>query len=92
MDVYTVRDNLKNTIAGKKLLLSKIRNDNSMHCVVQTTTIIMLNISITELETILADVEQCCVNATNDSWAISPDRSGGAFTDAEELERHRNNW
>ena len=81
--IYTVRDNLKNTIAGKEQMLAeKIdRNEhgwfNSTSEIVSTrATIEFLKINIDELKKILADVEKCCEKATADSW-IGVDRQGG---------------
>jgi hypothetical protein len=55
MDVYQLRDNLKNTIKNKRELLVDISDDSSDDLVAQ-----FLNINIDELERILVDVEICC--------------------------------
>lgn len=69
MDIYTVRNNLKNTIAGKELLLAELEKTES-----PATAFVQLNLS--ELRAILADVEKCCEKATEDSWALNPERMG----------------
>ena len=39
--------------------------------------------NLDELNKILADVEVCCNQATDQSWRDNPDRMGGQFTDEE---------
>lgn len=73
MDIYTVRDNLKNTIAGKEFLLLEFGKDDN---IVAKTTVHYININLAELRVILADVEKCCENATNASWESNPERMG----------------
>ena len=59
MDIFTVRDNLKNTILGKEMLLEKFSNSvNREHQLVCD----FLTLNLTELKTILTDVETCCGN------------------------------
>jgi len=92
MNIYTVRDNLRNTIAGKESLLATY-NDPSFsatHRLVKEAMVEYLTLNIDELKRILQDVEVCCEKATADSWAINPDRTGGAFTQ-EEIDRS-SNW
>lgn len=67
MDVYQLRDNLKNTIKNKRELLVDISDD----LVAQ-----FLNINIEELERILVDVEICCEQSTRASWISNPERMG----------------
>lgn len=93
MNIYTVRDNLRNTIAGKAELLAQWEvastwKDSDKKFV--NETIQYLKINIDELRRILADVEQCCEKATADSWARNPDRMGGQFTQ-DEINR-ANEW
>ena len=83
MNIYTVRDNLKNTIAGKEQMLAeKIeRNEqgwfnSTSEIVANRATIEFLKVNIDELKKILADVEVCCEKATADSWR-GVDRQGG---------------
>ena len=71
MNVYQVRDNLKNTIKNKRELLVDISDDSSDDLVAQ-----FLNINIDELERILIDVEICCEQPTRDSWISNPERMG----------------
>ena len=71
MNVYQVRDNLKNTIKNKRELLVGISDDSSDNLVAK-----FLNINIDELERILVDVEICCEQSTRDSWISSPERMG----------------
>lgn len=84
MNIYTVRDNLKRTIAGKEKYLAeweavKASADPMMH----QTIIGMLKINIDELKRILADVEQCVAKDVEQSWRDNPDRMGGQFTEDE---------
>lgn len=57
MDIYTVRDNLVNTINGKKKLVVEL--ESQPNSLVANTTIDFLKLSISELSKILNDVEQC---------------------------------
>ena len=57
MNIHIVRDNLKNTIAGKEKMLESVREGGTT--TVSHTIIHMLNINIDELKKILADVEKC---------------------------------
>lgn len=86
MDIYTVRDNLKNTIAGKEKLLAKQwdnmafgdpswQSDVAKQMAIKTTTEFLI-LNIDELKKILADVEICCEKALHDSWTISPEQMG----------------
>ena len=64
MDVYQLRDNLKNTIKNKRELLVDISEESSDDLVAQ-----FLNININELERILVDVEICCEQSrVLESW------------------------
>ncbi|HWZ22631.1 MAG TPA: hypothetical protein VNW06_08255 [Cytophagaceae bacterium] len=56
MDIYTVRDNLKNTIAGKELLLNSFKDSH--------TSAAFIELNLKELKAILADIEICCQNKT----------------------------
>jgi hypothetical protein len=63
MNIQTVRDNLKNTIAGKEQHLKTLNGDliagDYVDRTVTKTTIEFLKINIGELKRILQDVEQC---------------------------------
>jgi hypothetical protein len=86
MNIQTVADNLRVTIAGKEEYLAEWNNADITETadrIHRATIVGMLTINIDELKRILQDVEQCCEKATADSWALNPDRSGGAFTDEE---------
>jgi len=92
MNIYTVRDNLKNTIAGKvkhqvelEYALTLATTGERMALI---ATVEFLKINIDELKRVLADVEQCLpdefANMRNEaSWVTNPDRSGGQFTQDE---------
>ena len=89
MNIYTVAENLRKTIAGKEKYLSECKEaldkgitKTEVHISLFTTHE-FLRVNIAELKRILADVETCCEKATEDSWALNPDRMGGAFTDEE---------
>ena len=83
MNIYTVRDNLKNTIASKEQMLAE-KIDRKEHgwfnstseIVANRATIEFLEVNIDELKKILADVEKCCETATANSW-VGVDRQGG---------------
>ena len=101
MNIYTVRDNLRNTIAGKEKHLAGLQecirgldalDDQGDTWFRATVTVEFLAINIDELKRILADVEVCCEQATQDSWATNPDRSGGQFTQDEIYNPERTSW
>ena len=71
MDVYQLRDNLKNTIKNNRELLVARSDDLSEDLVAQ-----FLKINIDELERILVDVEICCKQSTRESWISNPERMG----------------
>ncbi len=93
MNIHTVAQNLRNTIAGKEKMLAECEAKVAFQYHPQRlergeemamyATIDFLKININELKRILQDVEKCCEKATADSWALNPDRSGGAFTQDE---------
>jgi cell fate (sporulation/competence/biofilm development) regulator YlbF (YheA/YmcA/DUF963 family) len=86
MNIQTVAQNLRNTIAGKEKYLSEIyeqREADKGDDLVSFVTAQMLEVNIGELKRILADVEVCCEKATYNSWKENPDRSGGQFTQDE---------
>jgi hypothetical protein len=71
MNIHTVRDNLKTTIAGKEALLAEYENQSEKMVIAG-----MLRVNIDELKRILKDVEVCCEQATEASWALNPERMG----------------
>jgi hypothetical protein len=100
MNIHTVRDNLKNTIAGKEKMLKDIKfnmafGDGSWQSDIGKqmalhATIEFLEINIDELKRILKDVEGCVAKDVEQSWRDNPDRSGGQFTQ-EEID-NANRW
>jgi len=71
MNIHIVRDNLVKTIAGKEELLRDYR------CLREPSAVRdYLEINIDELKRILADVEVCCEQAIEASWALNPERMG----------------
>ncbi len=80
MNIYTVRDNLKNTIAGKEKLLEEYQKARKLATMAEDLALYAtsetLKINIDELKRILKDVEVCCEKATEASW-IGVDRQGG---------------
>ena len=86
MNINTVRENLRNTIAGKELALQGYKNDAAEgfgHGVAMQATIHFLQINIDELKRILTDVELCLNHEAANSWANDVDRQGGSFTNEE---------
>jgi len=92
MNIQTVRDNLKNTIASKEKYQEELAIAAQTAEFPETTAIdamvMMLEINIDELKRILQDVEQCVKKESDDSWITNPDRMGGSWT-AEELDPNR---
>lgn len=91
--IYTVRDNLKNTIKGKEVYIQELAEkaefavfpkNLAYHAMTE-----MLDLNITELKNILAHVEICCNQASEASWQGDVDRMSGAFTQ-DEIDRSRN--
>ena len=86
MNIQTVVQNLKDTIAGKEKYLSEVyeaRELNKGSDIASYAVAEFLEINIDELKKILADVEQCVRLQVEASWVSSPDRSGGQFTQDE---------
>ena len=82
MNIYTVRDNLKNTIAGKEKYLAECNDaldkgitSTGVHIALDATKE-FLAINIDELKRILADVEVCCEQHSEMGWMINPERMG----------------
>lgn len=72
MNVYQLRDNLKNTIKNKRELLVATSVVSFDDLVVR-----FLKLNIDELERILDDVEMCCdEHSTRESWISNPERMG----------------
>ena len=93
MNIQTVAENLRRTIAGKvkhevelEYALSLATSGERMAL---TATLAYLQINIGELKRILQDVEQCAKQAADDSWITNPDRMGGGGWTADELDPNR---
>ena len=78
MNIQTVAENLKRTIASKEMLLATYENPEvkAYPKAVRETMSTMLEINIAELKDILNDVEVCCNQALEASWALNPERMG----------------
>ncbi len=83
MNIYTVRDNLKQTIRGKELLLEQYQKASLRALELDTPDRItiaamsgFLSTKLEELRNILKDVEICCEQARAASWEINPERMG----------------
>jgi len=82
MNIYQVRDNLKQTIAGKEAYLFDIQKERTMvglrdgEGMALSAVAQFLEININELKVILFDVEQCCEQYNLMSWEINPERMG----------------
>ena len=86
MNIETVAENLRATIAGKEQMLAEfesttLRAGANLEAVYATKEFLKLNID--ELQRILKDVEQCVKKESDDSWITNPDRMGGCFTEDE---------
>jgi len=79
MNIQTVADNLRNTIAGKEAMLNTLNSRR----IIDKGAVHYLEINIDELKRILQDLESCVAKEVEQSWRDNPDRSGGAFTDEE---------
>jgi hypothetical protein len=96
MNIQTVRDNLKNTIAGKEELLAVFTKPENYDWLPQPDKTArdavnaFLKVNIGELKRILQDVESCVAKDVEQSWRDNPDRSGGQFTQ-EEID-NANRW
>ncbi len=92
MNIQTVAQNLRNTIAGKEKHLAGLQecirgldalDDQGDTWFRATVTVEFLAINIDELKRILEDVEQCVAKDVEQSWRDNPDRMGGQFTQEE---------
>ena len=85
MNIQTVAQNLRNTVAGKEMLLDSYKNPsvNPYPKFVKEAMIDFLEVNINELKRILADVEKCVAKDVEQSWRDNPDRMGGQFTQDE---------
>lgn len=87
MNIYTVRDNLIRTIAGKEKMLAEYREAQRQASgtadIVTYAVVRFLETNLDELYGILNDVQVCCKQDSDASWRDNPDRSGGQFTQDE---------
>lgn len=96
MNISTVAQNLRNTIAGKEALLEDykkasmiaVRNDTPDRATIGAMAG-FLSINIAELKRILEDLEVCAKQASDDSWITNPDRMGGGGWTQDELDPNR---
>lgn len=90
MNIETVAENLRNTIAGKEQMLEEykkasmiaVRNDTPDRATIGAMAG-FLSVNIAELKRILGDVESCVAKDVEQSWRDNPDRMGGQFTQDE---------
>lgn len=84
MNIYTLRNNLLVTIAGKEKLLAAQCPDNrhtTMYMsdaekIAREVTIAFLRLNLSELRNILSDAEVCCTQAMEALWTLNPERMG----------------
>ena len=78
MNIQTVAENLRATIAGKEQLVAHYRevaaNQGNALDNVNTVFAVFVQDNINELRRILKDVEQCVKKESDDSWITNPDR------------------
>ena len=60
MNIFTIRNNLKNTMMGKKLLLAEYNAGKDESALVRDVMVQVLKMNIDELSKILESVEICC--------------------------------
>ena len=87
MNIQTVAENLRNTIAGKEMLAAHCRevaaNQGNALGSVNIAFAGFVQDNVDELKRILADVEQCAKQESDDSWITNPDRMGGFYAEDE---------
>ena len=86
MNISTVAESLRRTIAGKERYLASLGSTRDMPegaAMAVEATRSFLEININELKVILFDVEQCIAKDVEQSWRDNPDRMGGQFTEDE---------
>lgn len=80
MNIYTIAENLRNTIKGKEAYLNEIRQARSMASRDEDAALFatqsFLEINIDELKVILFDVEKACEQWNLMSWQVNPERMG----------------
>ena len=87
MNISTVANNLRNTIAGKEMLVAHYRkvatNQGNALDNINIAFAGFVQDNVDELKRILQDVEQCGKKESDDNWITNPDRMGGCFTEDE---------
>ncbi len=87
MKIETVAENLRDTIAGKELLVAHYRkvaaNQGNALDNINIAFAGFVQDNVDELKRVLQDVEQCVKKESDDSWITNPDRMGGCFTEDE---------
>ena len=87
MNIETVAENLRDTIASKELLVAHYRkvatNQGNALDNINTAFAGFVQHNVDELRCILQDLEQCVKKESDDSWITNPDRMGGCFTEDE---------
>ena len=91
MNIQTVAENLKNTIAGKEAFAEKLREEvnPSNH-----TKVLLgfLAVNLQELRAILDNLVKCEAQGVEQSWRLNPDRMGGQFSQDEIYDMNRSGW
>jgi ribosomal 50S subunit-associated protein YjgA (DUF615 family) len=72
MDIFTIKSNLENTIAGKEMFLvserEKLNSEDAHERMVAYIVVKMLDVNIDELKRILADVEVVANKTINEIY------------------------
>ena len=80
MNIHTVAENLRNTIAGKEAYLASLKDPDDMFNMEARMVVIatreFLTININELKVILHDVEVCAEQYSLLTWEVNPERMG----------------
>ncbi len=80
MNIHTVAENLRNTIAGKEKYLAEqqanLQSDDPHVRMMAYPVSKMLELNINELKVILFDVEKCAEQYSLMSWQLNPERMG----------------
>ncbi len=82
MNIYTIAENLRTTIADKEAYMQRLRatlageDTDGIDRIVIRTTLNYLEINVNELKVILYDVEKASEQWSLMSWQINPERMG----------------
>ena len=82
MNIHTLAENLRNTIAGKEHLLDQysraLEGDKMLYeqKIAVSAASEFIKINIDELRKILTDVEVCCQQHSEMGWQLNPERMG----------------